>query len=98
MKVLFSRSKRTDDTLAEAFLPFVDSESQPYIRVFPFNLMKETLHDVRQMEDIICGVDVHELSHIFGHTNEREAKRIAELMQAALEKSRNMTLTEFLVS
>jgi len=97
MKVLFSRSKKTDDTLAEAFVP--NSEySQPYMRVFPFNLMKEALYDTRQMEDIICGVDVHELSHILGDTNEREAKRIAELMQAALEKGRNMTLNQFLVS
>ena len=96
MRVLF-RSKNGEDRLADCFVPFGSFPNEkPWIRVYPWNLMAETMHDNRCVEDIIVVVHAHELSHILGDTKESQAERIEGGVQDGLDRNRNTDLTQFL--
>lgn len=95
MRVFYYKSKRSDDTLAEAFIPSewgMENGVKPYVRVYPFNIMLEAMFNPR-IEDVITISYVHELCHVFEpNMTERQVRRMEKTVLKAIDLQRNQVL------
>ena len=93
MRISYCKSKRGDYTLAEAFVPNswgIEHGAEPYVRVYPFNIMLETWFFKPSIDDIITISYVHELSHIFNpNMSEGQIRKIEKALLKAIDLQRN---------